>query len=62
MHKVQLDIHLAIASYLAKKPIIFKYLEFINKPFNMNEFYDITQPVNLDTDKFVENYLFLIEM
>ena len=62
MHKVQLDIHLALASYLAKKPFIFKYLDILNKPFNKNEFYDITQPVNLDTDKFIENYLFLIEM
>jgi hypothetical protein len=62
MYKIQLDIHLAIASYLAKKPIIFKYLDILNNPFKENTFYDITQPINLDTDKFIENYLFLIEI
>ena len=58
MHKIQLDIHLATASYLSKKPLIFKYLDILNNKNTSNDFYDIFQSANSDK----ENYLFLIEI
>lgn len=57
--RTQLDIHLAIASYLSKKPIIYELVLDENmEPQNTDE--DAIHPINV-TDKSISYFLFLLD-
>lgn len=54
---IQLDIHTAIASYLSKKPVIYKWISYHNTMSSMGEYID-TKPHNTE---YISNVLFLLD-
>ncbi len=66
-HTIQLDIHNAIASYLSKKPVIYKFKFFNYAKFETNDKDDdLINIVNPDftknsTDDYVNYFLFLLD-
>jgi hypothetical protein len=60
-NKIQLEIHVAIASYLAKKPLIFNYVSFINF-FNRDKdgFIDITKKAK-DDGEYSIYFMFIMD-
>ena len=63
-NRVQLDLHCAIASYLSKKPIIFKYNLFNLHRLIDNKYLDILNPdytINNDKNFELEYYIFILD-
>lgn len=54
---IQLDIHISIASYLSKKPVIYKHFEFYPPEVDSDGYYDIKAKTKL----FQIHYLFLLD-
>jgi hypothetical protein len=63
-HSIQLDIHSAIASYLSKKPVIFKYKIFNYVNIVGDNMVDVLHPdysKNGTEKEYVLHYLFLLD-
>jgi len=72
-NSIQLDIHASIASYLSKKPMIFKMKQFKNKEIKNNliniKYPDyskkiLTSDIDVNeqsTEDYIEYYLFLLD-
>ncbi|AYV78752.1 MAG: hypothetical protein Edafosvirus30_3 [Edafosvirus sp.] len=55
---IQLDIHVAIASYLSKKPVIFKYITYPDIRAGSD---GLVELLSLDTDTYTVYYLFILD-
>lgn len=58
---IQLDIHVAIASYLSKKYIVYKYVSYINFTADVDGLVDITNIPRDNTDEFSIYFMFLLD-
>ena len=59
---IQLEIHTAIASYLSKKPVIFKLKSFIDLNIVENNLLDVINSKNpLEQNNFSIYYLFILD-
>lgn len=69
INDIQLDIHIALSSYISKKPFIFK---FLNKYYNEDEYNNSTSSNNEilyeydilndnDNDKYMNIYIFILD-
>ena len=56
---IQIDLHLAIASYLSKKPVIFKIYQDVNVHSQSSKMTDIT--VNPTSENYFINYYFILD-
>ena len=59
---IQLEIHTAVASYLAKKPLIYKFFSYDDVRFEQNQWLDVTQSyAGLTNDEYKIFYLFILD-
>ncbi|AYV84235.1 MAG: hypothetical protein Hyperionvirus20_13 [Hyperionvirus sp.] len=61
---IQLDIHAAIASYLSKKYVVYKYISYISQfagPKDVNGLIDITNIPEKYRDEYSIYYMFLLD-
>ena len=58
---IQLDIHAAIASYLSKKYIVYKYISYVNFTADINGLVDITNISKDNIDEYSIYYMFLLD-
>jgi len=58
---VQLDIHVAFASYLSKQPFVYKYYLYVDNTKKEQHLKDKYHDVNIKTDNYVIYYLFLLD-
>ena len=58
---IQLDIHAAIASYLSKKYLVYKYVSYINFTIDQSGLVDITNIPKENKDEYSIYYMFLLD-
>ena len=58
---IQLDMHVAIASYLSKKPVVYKYVSYITFKRDKDDLVDITNIHESEKDNFTIYYMFLLD-
>jgi hypothetical protein len=58
---IQLDIHAAIASYLSRQYVVYKYISYINFTVDANGLVDITNIPKNNADEYSVYYMFLLD-
>jgi len=58
---IQLDIHAAIASYLSRQYVVYKYISYINPSVDINKRIDITNKPRDHADEYSVYYMFLLD-
>lgn len=58
---IQLDMHVAIASYLSKKPAVYKYMSYITFKADANRLVDITDIPESEIENYSIYYIFLLD-
>ena len=58
---VQLEMHVAIASYLSKKPLVYEYISYINFKLDADKLIDITDIREDDRENYTSYFLFLLD-
>lgn len=58
---IQLDIHAAIASYLSRQYVVYKYLSYINPFVDINGLVDVAHIPKENPDEYSVYYMFLLD-
>lgn len=58
---IQLDMHIAIASYLSKKPIVYKFYSYSSFRADVDGLFDITNIPTNEKEEYTIYYLFLLD-
>jgi hypothetical protein len=58
---IQLDMHVAIASYLSKRPVVYKYISYMSFKADVDRLVDITNIPEYEKEDYTIYYMFLLD-